>query len=58
MRVVAGSVADRQFTALYGRAGRLRGVLGLNMPRHVMPFRKPLLDAISWDDALARAASL
>ena len=58
VRVVAGSVADRQFTALFGRAGRLRGVLGLNMPRHVMPFRKPLLEAISWDDALARAASL
>jgi NADPH-dependent 2,4-dienoyl-CoA reductase/sulfur reductase-like enzyme len=58
VRVVAGSVDDRQFAALFGRAGRLRGVLGLNMPRHVMPFRKSLLEAISWDDALARAASL
>jgi NADPH-dependent 2,4-dienoyl-CoA reductase/sulfur reductase-like enzyme len=58
VRVVAGSVADRQFAALFGREGRLRGVLGLNMPRHVMPFRKPLLESISWDDALARAASM
>jgi len=58
VRIVAGSVDERQFAALFGRAGRLRGVLGLNMPRHVMPFRKPLLEAISWDDALERAASL
>ncbi len=58
VRVVAGSIADRQFTALFGRHGRLRGVLGLNMPRHVMPFRKPLLESVSWDDALARAASM
>lgn len=58
VRVVAGSVDDRQFAALYGREGRLRGVLGLNMPRHVMPFRKPLIESISWDDALAHAASM
>ena len=58
VRVVAGSVADRQFAALFGREGRLRGVLGLNMPRHVMPFRKALLESISWDEALARAASM
>jgi len=58
VRIVAGSVEDRQFAALFGRAGRLRGVLGLNMPRHVMPFRKPLMEAISWDAALERAASL
>lgn len=58
VRVVAGSVADRQFAALFGRAGRLRGVLGLNMPRHVMPFRRPLMNAVSWDEALALAASM
>ena len=58
VRVVAGSVDDRQFAALYGSQGRLRGVLGLNMPRHVMPFRKPLMESISWADALERAASM
>ena len=58
VQIVAGSVADRQFAALFGRQGRLRGALGLNMPRHVMPFRKPLLESISWDDALAHAASM
>lgn len=50
--VVAGSVEERRFAALYGRHGRLRGVLGVNMPREVMPFRAHLLDRISWDDAL------
>jgi NADPH-dependent 2,4-dienoyl-CoA reductase/sulfur reductase-like enzyme len=58
VRLVAGSVDDRQFAALYGRAGRLRGVLGLNMPRHVMPFRHHLIEGISWDDALSLAASM
>ena len=58
VRIVAGSVDERKFAALYGREGRLRGVLGLNMPRHVMPFRNHLLDRISWDDALAVAAAM
>jgi NADPH-dependent 2,4-dienoyl-CoA reductase/sulfur reductase-like enzyme len=56
VRVVSGSVDDRQFVALYGRSGRLRGALGLNSPRLVMPYRKLLLAGASWDDALAHAA--
>ena len=32
VQVVVGSVAARQFVALYGSRGRLRGVLGLNAP--------------------------
>ena len=55
VRVVDGSVDERRFTALFGRAGRLRGVLGVNMPRNVMPFRKHLLDRIGFDDAVAIA---
>ncbi len=55
-RVVAGSIEERQFAVMFGRDGRLRGVLGVNMPRHVMPFRKHLLDGIGWDEALALAA--
>jgi NADPH-dependent 2,4-dienoyl-CoA reductase/sulfur reductase-like enzyme len=58
VRVVAGSVEERRFAALFGRDGRLRGVLGVNLPRHVMPFRAHLLDRIRWDDALAVAATL
>ncbi len=58
VRVVAGSVEDRQFAALYGRAGRLRGVLGVNMPKVVMPFRKLLQERISWQDAITHATNL
>ena len=57
VRLVGGSVDDRQFAALYGRAGRLVGVLGLNMPRAVMPFRKHLMERISFEDAVEIATS-
>lgn len=56
VRVVAGSVDDRKFAALFGRDGHLRGVLGLDMPRQVMPFRQHLLGRLGWDDALELAA--
>jgi NADPH-dependent 2,4-dienoyl-CoA reductase/sulfur reductase-like enzyme len=56
VQVVAGSVNDRKFLALYGRNGRLRGALGLTMPRLVMPYRKLLASAASWEEALAFAA--
>ena len=57
VRIVAGSVDERRFAALYGRGGRLRGVLGVNMPRNVMPFRKHLIDGTSFDDAVAIATA-
>ncbi len=56
--VVAGRVEDGTFLALYGRAGRLRGVLGLNAPRWVMKMRGALLDQLGWDDALTVAAEV
>jgi NADPH-dependent 2,4-dienoyl-CoA reductase/sulfur reductase-like enzyme len=58
VRVVAGSVEQRQFLAIYGRGDRLRGVLGVNMPRAVMPFRKHLMDRIGFVDAIEIAALL
>lgn len=54
VRVVDGSPDERRFLALFGRDGRLRGALGLNAPKLVMPYRKLLAERISWDDALAR----
>ncbi|MFQ5558537.1 MAG: NAD(P)/FAD-dependent oxidoreductase, partial [Acidimicrobiales bacterium] len=36
VQIVTGSVEERRFAALYGRAGKLVGVLGFNRPRHVM----------------------
>ncbi|HSP29267.1 MAG TPA: FAD-dependent oxidoreductase [Ilumatobacteraceae bacterium] len=58
VRVVAGSVADAKFLALFGRNGRLHGALGVNAPRWVMPMRKLLLDRASWDEAVAATAGL
>lgn len=57
VHVFAGST-DGKFAALYGYEGRLRGVLGVSMPRMVMPFRDLIAAGISWDDALAKAAEL
>ena len=57
VKVVHGSVDERQFVALYGRGGRLVGALGMSMPKLLMPYRKPLLARMSWDDALAEAAA-
>jgi NADPH-dependent 2,4-dienoyl-CoA reductase/sulfur reductase-like enzyme len=56
VQIVHGSVADLQFVALYGREGRLRGAFGLNQPKLVMPYRRLLAGASSWEDALAFAA--
>ncbi len=57
VKVVHGSVDERKFVALYGREGRLVGALGMSMPKLLMPYRKPLLARMSWDDALAEAAA-
>ena len=56
VRIVAGSVDERRFVALYGSKGKLRAALGVSMPKVVMPFRKLLAEQASWDEALAFAA--
>jgi len=55
VRVVTGDL-DGKFVALYGHGGRLRGVLGVSLPRMVMPYRKLLVERASWDDAIRHAA--
>jgi NADPH-dependent 2,4-dienoyl-CoA reductase/sulfur reductase-like enzyme len=50
VRIVDGSIEDRRFVALYGRAGRLVGVLGMNRPRPVMQYRQLIARGASWDD--------
>jgi len=54
--IVDGSFADGKFVALFGRAGRLRGVMAIGRPRQLMGFRPLLAAGSSWDDALAHAA--
>ena len=53
VRVVNGSVEERRFAAVYGRAGRIVGVLGFNRPRHVMRYRALIARGASFDEALA-----
>ena len=55
VRVVAGSIEEGKFLALYGADGRLHGALGVNAPRWVMPTRRLLLDATPWEEALVAA---
>ncbi len=50
--MVAGSIEERRFVALYGRGGRLAAVLGMNMPAKVMRWRQQLVEGIGWTDAL------
>ena len=57
VHVFAGSL-DGAFAALYGHGGRLRGVLGVSMPKMVMPFRALLAAGATWEQALEKAAAL
>jgi NADPH-dependent 2,4-dienoyl-CoA reductase/sulfur reductase-like enzyme len=54
--IADGSLDERRFVALFGRAGRLVGALGFSRPRIVMQYRRMIADRASWDDALAHAA--
>lgn len=55
VEVVAGTTEERRFAALYGRAGKLVGVLGMNRPRQVMQFRALIERQASFAEALELA---
>ena len=55
--VVVGTLAGPSFVVLFGRAGRLRGALGVNAARHLMAYQRLLAERVSWDDALALSAT-
>ncbi|HEX2574913.1 MAG TPA: FAD/NAD(P)-binding oxidoreductase [Aquihabitans sp.] len=55
--VVAGSMAERRFTALYGRDGRVVGAFAMNMPARVIRYRQAIAEGLRWDDALAAAGA-
>jgi NADPH-dependent 2,4-dienoyl-CoA reductase/sulfur reductase-like enzyme len=57
VEVAVGDPGEHRFVTLYGRRGRLWGVLGVNCPRLVMPYRTLLDSAVSWDDAVAFATT-
>ena len=56
IEVVAGSLDDRRFCALYGRDGKVVGALTMNMPARVIRYRRQIAEGLTWDDALAAAA--
>ena len=55
--VVAGSLVDRRFAALYGRNGRVVGAVAMNMPARVVRYRRAIAAGLTWDDALAAVAA-
>jgi NADPH-dependent 2,4-dienoyl-CoA reductase/sulfur reductase-like enzyme len=57
MAIVHGSLEERRFVAVFGRAGRIVGVLGFSMPAKVMQYRRLIAARATFDDALAHAAA-
>jgi len=57
VRVVAGSLEARKFTALYGREGRLTGVLCFSRPRDLAKYRRLIASRSSFADAVEAASS-
>jgi NADPH-dependent 2,4-dienoyl-CoA reductase/sulfur reductase-like enzyme len=55
VEVVAGSVEDRRFAALYGRNGRLVGVLGFSWPAKVVRYRGLIEAGARFDHAVEEA---
>lgn len=53
MRVVEGSLQERRFVALYGRAGRLTGAVAFNRPAALIRHKRRIAEAVSWEEALA-----
>ncbi len=55
MQVVDGSLDERRFVALFGRAGRLVGAVAVNRVRSLMAYRRMLREETGFEEALARA---
>ena len=50
--VIVDSPEEGRYTAIYGNEGRLKAVLGINRPRHVMQFKSLMEEEASWKEAL------
>jgi len=57
-KVVHGSTEEFRFVTMYGRQGRLVGVLGMNRPRHVIQLRGMVEEGTDFDEACARAEAM
>ncbi len=56
LRVIEGSLAERRFIALFGRAGTFTGAAAIGLARRFLPWRRALAEGLSFDEALARVA--
>ncbi len=52
LAVVAGSLKERKFVALYGKSGRLNAAVSIGKPRELMAFRPLLAAGASFHDAM------
>jgi NADPH-dependent 2,4-dienoyl-CoA reductase/sulfur reductase-like enzyme len=52
--IVEGTQQDRKLVALYGREGRVTGVIALNRPAQLVRYRRLLADGMSWEAGLAQ----
>ncbi len=52
LAVVAGSLKERKFVALYGKSGRLNAAVSIGKPRELMAFRPLLAGGTSFHDAM------
>ena len=50
--IVVNSPGEGRYTAIYGNKGKLKAVLGINRPRHVMQFKSLMEEEASWKEAL------
>ncbi|MEV7405571.1 FAD-dependent oxidoreductase [Streptomyces sp. NPDC091267] len=57
IRIVEGSTAARKLIAVYGKAGRISGVAGVNMPRAVRSWRAAVVTAGPFDEVGAPVAA-
>jgi NADPH-dependent 2,4-dienoyl-CoA reductase/sulfur reductase-like enzyme len=55
MHIVHGSLAERRFVALFGRAGRLVGALAMNRTRQLVACRRQIREGRRLDEVLAEA---
>ncbi len=57
LQVIEGSVEARKLVALYGREGRVTGVLTWNRPPKLIAYRRQIAQGLSWADAVSSASS-
>jgi hypothetical protein len=55
VELVEGDEQAHRLVALYGRSGRLTGVLTWNRPAQLVRYRKLIAEGASWQTALAQA---